>query len=166
MTCGGKHALYSLFQSIFEEGDEVIIPTPYWVSYPAMVELAGATPVFVETHEEEDYQLNAEMLKKHITSKTKGIILNYPSNPCGSVFYLPNLEQIGKLAVENGIYLISDEIYDKISLRRVQTYEYRLPRRTDQGDDDHYPRGIQDLFDDGMEDRFCCREERDHPGHE
>jgi aspartate aminotransferase len=114
VTCGGKYALYSLFQSIFEEGDEVIIPTPYWVSYPAMVELAGATPVFVETHEEEEYQLTAEALKQHITSKTKGIILNYPSNPCGSVYHLSNLEQIGKLAVENGVYLISDEIYDKI----------------------------------------------------
>jgi aspartate aminotransferase len=114
VTCGGKHALYSLFQTIFEEGDEVIIPTPYWVSYPAMVELAGATPVFVETHEEEEYQLTAESLKNCITSKTKGIVLNYPSNPCGSVYSLQNLEQIGKLAVENGIYLISDEIYDKI----------------------------------------------------
>jgi len=114
VTCGGKYALYNLLQAIFEEGDEVIIPTPYWVSYPAMVELAGATPVFVETLEEEDYQLNAEMLKKHITNKTKGIVLNYPSNPCGSVFELSNLDQIGKLAVENGIYIISDEIYDKI----------------------------------------------------
>ena len=114
VTCGGKYALYNLLQAIFEEGDEVIIPTPYWVSYPAMVELAGATPGFVETLEEEDYQLNAEMLKKHITNKTKGIVLNYPSNPCGSVFELSNLEQIGKLAVENGIYIISDEIYDKI----------------------------------------------------
>ena len=115
VTCGGKHALYGLFQSLFEEGDEVIVPTPYWVSYPVMVELAGATPVFVETHEEDDYQLTAAMLKKHVTSKTKGIILNYPSNPSGSVYYVPHLEQIGKLAVENGIYLISDEIYDKIA---------------------------------------------------
>ena len=114
VTCGGKHALYGLFQAIFQEGDEVIVPTPYWVSYPVMVELAGAAPVFVETYEEEDYQLTAEMLKKHLTSKTKGIILNYPSNPSGSVYYLSCLEEIGKLAVENGIYLISDEIYDKI----------------------------------------------------
>jgi len=114
VTCGGKHALYGLFQAIFQEGDEVIVPTPYWVSYPVMVELAGATPVFVETHEEEEFQLTAEMVKKHLTSKTKGIILNYPSNPSGSVYYLSCLEEIGKLAVENGIYLISDEIYDKI----------------------------------------------------
>jgi len=114
VTCGGKHALYSLFQSIFQEGDEVIVPSPFWVSYPAMVELAGATPVIVETHEEEEYQLTVEMLRKQVTSKTKGIILNYPSNPSGSVYHLQNLEEIGKFAVENGIYLISDEIYDKI----------------------------------------------------
>jgi aspartate aminotransferase len=114
VTCGGKHALYNLFQAIFQEGDEVIIPTPYWVSYPAMVELAGATPVFIETHEEEEYQLSADMLKSVITSKTKGIVLNYPSNPSGSVFYRENLEAIGKIAVENNIYIISDEIYDKI----------------------------------------------------
>ncbi len=114
VTCGGKYALYSLFQTIFQEGDEVIVPTPYWVSYPAMVELAGAAPVFVETYEEDDFQLTAEMVKKHLTSKTKGIILNYPSNPSGSVYYLSCLEEIGKLAVENGVYLVSDEIYDKI----------------------------------------------------
>lgn len=114
VTCGGKHALFNLFQSVFQEGDEVIVPIPFWVSYPPMVELAGATPVFVEMHEEDDYQLTAEMLKPYVTNKTKGIILNYPSNPSGSVFNVRNLEEIGKLAVENGIYLISDEIYDKI----------------------------------------------------
>ncbi len=114
VTCGGKHALYNLFQAIFQEGDEVIIPSPFWVSYPPMVELAGARPVIVETHEEDGYQLTAEMLKQSITDKTRGIVLNYPSNPAGSVFTVRNLEQIGKLAVERGIYLISDEIYDKI----------------------------------------------------
>ncbi len=115
VSCGGKHALYNLFQAILQAGDEVIIPTPYWVSYPPMVELAGAKPVLVETQEEEDYQLTAEMLEKYLTPKTKGIVLNYPSNPVGSVFYLENLEKIGKLAVKHNIYLISDEIYDKIA---------------------------------------------------
>jgi aspartate aminotransferase len=114
VSCGGKHSLYNLFQAIFQEGDEVIIPVPYWVSYPPMVELAGAKPVFVETFEEEDYQLTAEMIRKHLTPKTKGIVLNYPSNPVGSVFFQENLEKIGKLAVEQNVYLISDEIYDKI----------------------------------------------------
>jgi aspartate aminotransferase len=115
VSCGGKHSLYNLFQSIFDEGDEVIVPVPYWVSYPPMVELAGARPVFVETFEEENFQLTAEMLKKHVTAKTKGIILNYPSNPVGSVFSQKNLEEMGKLAVEKGIWIVSDEIYEKLT---------------------------------------------------
>ena len=114
VSCGGKHSLYNLFQAIFQAGDEVIVPVPYWVSYPPMVELAGAQPVFVETHEQEDYQLTVEMLEKVVTPKTKAIILNYPSNPVGSIFYLENLQKIGKLAVERNIYLVSDEIYDKL----------------------------------------------------
>jgi aspartate aminotransferase len=114
VSCGGKHSLYNLFQAVFQAGDEVIVPVPYWVSYPPMVELAGAQPVFVETHEQEDYQLTVEMLEKVITPKTKAIILNYPSNPVGSIYYLENLQKIGKLAVERNIYLVSDEIYDKL----------------------------------------------------
>jgi len=94
---------------------------PYWVSYPAMVELADAKPVFVETHEEEEYQLTAKMIEQHLSPKTKGIILNYPSNPIGSVFFLENLEQIGKLAVEHNVYLISDEIYDKLVYDGIST---------------------------------------------
>lgn len=115
ISCGGKHSLYNLFQAIFDEGDEVLIPVPYWVSYPPMIELADAKPVFIETYENEDYQLTADMLKKYINKKTKGIILNYPSNPAGSIFYRENLEQIGKMAVENNFYIISDEIYEKLA---------------------------------------------------
>ncbi len=115
VSCGGKHSLYNLFQALFQADDEVIVPVPYWVSYPPMVELAGAQPVFVETHEQEDYQLTVEMLEKVITPRTKAIILNYPSNPVGSIFYLENLQKIGKLAVERNIYLVSDEIYDKLT---------------------------------------------------
>jgi len=114
ISCGGKHSLYNLFQAIFEEGDEVLIPVPYWVSYPPMVELAGAKPVFINTAEEEDYQITYQMLKRYVNKRTKGIILNYPSNPVGSIFYRENLEQIGRIAVENGFYIISDEIYEKI----------------------------------------------------
>ena len=114
VSCGGKHGLYNLFQALFQEGDEVIILTPYWVSYPPMVELAGAKPVIVDTREEDDYQVTGDLLKKYITSKTKGIILNYPSNPVGSVYTVENLTQIGKLAVEHNLYIISDEIYEKL----------------------------------------------------
>jgi aspartate aminotransferase len=115
ISCGGKHALFNLFEAIFQEGDEVLIPVPFWVSYPPMVELTGAKPVLVETHEEEDYQVTGNMLKKYINKNTKGIILNYPSNPVGSIFYRENLEAIGKLAVEHNLYIISDEIYEKLT---------------------------------------------------
>lgn len=114
VSCGGKHGLYNLFQALFQEGDEVIVPAPFWVSYPPMIELAGGKPVIVETKEEEDYQITPEMLKKYLTPRTKAVILNYPSNPVGSVFYRENLEAIGALAVERGFFLISDEIYEKL----------------------------------------------------
>ncbi|MBP1750727.1 MAG: aspartate aminotransferase [Deltaproteobacteria bacterium] len=120
ISCGGKHSLYNLFQVLFQEGDEVIIPAPFWVSYPPMVELAGGTPVIMETREEDDYQVTAELLKKYLTPKTKAIVLNYPSNPVGSVYYRENLEAIGKLAVERNFFLISDEIYEKL----VYDYEH------------------------------------------
>lgn len=115
ISCGGKHGLYNLFQAVFQEGDEVIVPAPYWVSYPPMIELAGAKPVIVETAEADNYQITADMLKKVITQKTKGIVLNYPSNPVGSVYSKENLESIGKLAEEHDFYIISDEIYEKLA---------------------------------------------------
>ncbi len=114
VSCGGKHSLYNLFQALFQEGDEVIVPAPFWVSYPPMIELAGGTPVIVETREEDDYQITGKLLEKYLTPKTKAIILNYPSNPVGSVFYRENLEAIGRLALERGFFLISDEIYEKL----------------------------------------------------
>jgi aspartate aminotransferase len=115
ISCGGKHGLYNLFQAIFQQGDEVIVPAPYWVSYPPMIELAGAKPVIVETFEKDDYEITAEMLKKVITPKTKGIIINYPSNPVGSVYSKENLDAIGKLAEEHNFYIVSDEIYEKLA---------------------------------------------------
>jgi len=114
ISCGGKHSLFNLFQALFEEGDEVLIPAPYWVSYPSMVELAGATPVLMETSEGEDYQITEAMLRKHITIRTKAIVLNYPSNPVGSVYYRENLELIGRYAAEHNFYIVSDEIYEKL----------------------------------------------------
>jgi aspartate aminotransferase len=114
ISCGGKHSLFNLFQSLFGEGDEVLIPAPYWVSYPPMVELAGATPVIMDTSEKEDYQITEAMLRKYITLRTKAIILNYPSNPVGSVYYRENLELIGKYAAEHNFFIVSDEIYEKL----------------------------------------------------
>ncbi len=114
VSTGGKQGLYNCFQAILNDGDEVIIPVPYWVSYPAMVELAGGTPVFINTSEKENFSIDLDILKGAITSKTKAIILNSPSNPTGAVFSQNLLAEIGKLAIQKGFYIISDDIYDEI----------------------------------------------------
>lgn len=114
VSCGAKHTLYNLAQAMFEEGMEVIIPAPYWVSYPDIVLLAGGTPVFVDTTEEEGFLLTAEKFERAITKRTKAVILNYPSNPTGATYDLDTLEEIAKVAVRHNIFVISDEIYEKI----------------------------------------------------
>jgi aspartate aminotransferase len=114
ISCGGKHSLYNISQVLYEEGDEVIIFSPYWVSYPDQISLAGATPVIVECPSENDFNPDIADLKSKITKKTKAIIMNSPCNPTGGVFTEENVREIAKLAVENDIFLITDEIYDRI----------------------------------------------------
>lgn len=114
VSCGGKHALYNLAQAILDKGDEAIIPTPYWVSYPPIVELAGGKPVLVPTREEDDFDLDITAIEKAITPKTKAIILNSPSNPTGSVFSRKTLTALGKMISKHDCYVISDDIYEKI----------------------------------------------------
>ncbi len=112
ISCGAKHSLYNLIQVLCEKGDEVIIPSPYWVSYPEMVYLAGATPIFVETTQAEGFALSAEKLKKAITPKTKLVILNSPSNPTGAIMDEKTLRAIADVIVEKNLLCISDEIYE------------------------------------------------------
>ncbi|MGH7901906.1 MAG: pyridoxal phosphate-dependent aminotransferase [Thermodesulfobacteriota bacterium] len=114
VSCGAKHTLYNLTQVIFEEGDEVIIPSPYWVSYPEQVILAGATPVIIEASEENGFKIDPDELKKVITPKTKALIINYPSNPTGATYNEEDLKIIAEIALNAGLIIISDEIYDKI----------------------------------------------------
>jgi aspartate aminotransferase len=114
VSCGGKHALYNLFQVLFDQGDEVVVPAPFWVSYPPMLMLAEATPVIIHTREENGFKLTAEELKEHITPKTKGIILNSPSNPTGMVYSRQELEALAQVALAYKLIIISDDIYDKI----------------------------------------------------
>ena len=114
VSCGAKHTLYNLSQVIFEEGDEVIIPSPYWVSYPEQVILAGATPVIIEASEENGFKIDPDELKKLITPKTKALIINYPSNPTGATYNEEDLKIIAEIALNAGLIIISDEIYDKI----------------------------------------------------
>ncbi len=114
ISCGAKHSLYNIAEALFNPGDEVIIPAPYWVSYPDQVLLNDAIPVIVETTEEEGFKLSAQKLGKAITGKTKAVILNSPSNPTGLAYDKKTLEDIAAVAIKHNIYIISDEIYEKL----------------------------------------------------
>ncbi|WP_121613961.1 pyridoxal phosphate-dependent aminotransferase [Mesobacillus foraminis] len=114
VTNGAKHALYTLFQVILDEGDEVIIPIPYWVSYPEQVKLAGGTPVYVNGAEANDFKITPEQLREAATNRTKAVIINSPSNPTGMIYSKEELEALGKVCLELGILIVSDEIYEKL----------------------------------------------------
>lgn len=114
VSCGAKHTLFNLTQAIIESGDEVIIPAPYWVSYPEQVTFAEGTPVILETREEDGFRIDPDELKKLITTKTKALVLNYPSNPTGVTYSEAELRAIVDVAMAAGLTIISDEIYDKI----------------------------------------------------
>lgn len=111
---GGKHSLTNTFTCICDPGDEVILPAPYWVSYPEMIKLADAVPVIIEGAEENNFKFTAEQLESAITSKTRALVLNTPSNPTGMVYTKGELEKIAEIAVKNNIYIIFDEIYEKL----------------------------------------------------
>ena len=111
---GAKHSCYNAILATCQPGDEVIIPAPYWLSYPEMVRLAGADPVFVHTKEENGWKLTAEEFENAMTPRTKMIILNSPGNPTGAVYTKEELDAIGKVAAEEEILILSDEIYEKL----------------------------------------------------
>jgi len=114
ISCGAKHSLYNIAEALFDPGDEVIIPAPYWVSYPDQVLLNDATPVIVTTTEEEGFKLSAKKLENAVTKKTKALVLNSPSNPTGLAYDKKTLEEIAAIVVKHNIYVISDEIYEKL----------------------------------------------------
>jgi len=114
VSCGAKHTLFNLALALFEAGDEVIIPTPYWVSYPEQLLVADATPVFLPTSEAKNFAIDLSALKAIITARTKAIILNSPCNPTGSMYDRETLEGIAKLAIQHNLLVISDEIYEKM----------------------------------------------------
>ncbi len=115
ITDGAKQALFNLMLSVVEEGDEVIIPSPYWVTYPEQVKFAGGVPVFVETKEENGFSLRFEDIEPAVTEKTKLLILCTPNNPTGAVIDGEELERIGKFCAERGILIASDECYEKLT---------------------------------------------------
>ncbi|MBE9047842.1 pyridoxal phosphate-dependent aminotransferase [Pleurocapsales cyanobacterium LEGE 10410] len=114
VTNGGKYSLFNLMQALIESGDEVIIPAPYWLSYPEMVKLAQGTPVIVETSADNDYKITPEQLERAITPQTKLFVFNSPSNPTGTVYTPAEVKALAKVIVEQDILVVSDEIYEKI----------------------------------------------------
>lgn len=114
VSCGAKHSIFNAILALCNEGDEVILPSPYWVSYPEMIKVAGAKAVVLKTAQEDSFKISPQQLKEVITSKTKLLILNSPSNPTGMVYRKEELVAISKVLVEKGIFCISDEIYEKI----------------------------------------------------
>ena len=112
---GAKHSCYNAILAVCEPGDEVIIPAPYWLSYPEMVRLAGAEPVFVQTKEENGWKMTAEEFESAMTPRTKMVIINSPGNPTGSVYTREELEKIGEVALGEDIIILSDEIYEKLT---------------------------------------------------
>ena len=114
VSCGAKHTLYNLTQVLFEEGDEVIIPSPYWVSYLDMVILTGARPVVVKTTESQGFKILPKQLESALTGRTKAVIINSPSNPAGVVYTVSELEALAGILIGKGVLVISDDIYEKI----------------------------------------------------
>ena len=114
VSSGAKQSIFMALSVLVDEGDEVLIPSPYWVSYPEMVKMVGGTPVFVPCRHEDAFRVRPEEIAKRVTPKTKVLILNSPSNPNGCVLPRETLAQIADLAVEKGFYVISDEIYEKL----------------------------------------------------
>lgn len=114
VTNGGKHAVYSAFSILLNPGDEVLLPAPFWTTYPEPIRLAGATPVVVDTTEETEFRVSVDQLEAARTDKTKAIVFVSPSNPTGSVYPAEETKAIGEWALEHGIYVITDEIYEHL----------------------------------------------------
>jgi aspartate aminotransferase len=114
VSCGAKHSLYNIAQALFGPGDEILIPSPYWVSYPDQVVLNDAIPVFVKTYETDSFMVKTKAIESHITKRTKALILNSPSNPTGLTYNKETLERIAEIVLKHNLYVISDEIYEKL----------------------------------------------------
>jgi len=126
-SCGGKHALYNAFQALFEEGDEVVVPAPYWVSYTDMLLLAGATPRIVETSPEQDFRMSAAQLDAACGPRTVGLVLNSPSNPTGAVYSSDELRALAQVALRRKLIVFTDDIYEHIAARKIENIGALVP---------------------------------------
>ena len=113
LSAGAKHTIHNLCMSCFQKGDEVLIPTPYWVTFPEVIKVTEATPHFIETHEDDNFELRPEVVERAIGPRTKGLILNTPNNPTGAVMSQAAMEEIYRICQERSVLLLSDETYDE-----------------------------------------------------
>ncbi|MEE9225848.1 MAG: pyridoxal phosphate-dependent aminotransferase [Bacteroidota bacterium] len=114
VSCGAKHSIFNVVQALCNNGDEVIVISPYWVSYPEIVKMANAKPVILNTSAESDFKLNASQLRRAITSRTKLLIFNSPCNPTGTVYTRAEIEELAQAVHATGVFVISDEIYERV----------------------------------------------------
>ena len=114
VSCGGKHSCFNVIMATCQEGDEVIIPSPYWLSYPEMVKMAGAQPVILPTNDQTEFKVTVEQLRQAITPQTRLFILNSPSNPTGCLYHRSEIRALADLCLEKGVLVMSDEIYEKL----------------------------------------------------
>ncbi|TFJ93836.1 pyridoxal phosphate-dependent aminotransferase [Lentibacillus salicampi] len=114
VTTGAKHALYTLFQVLVNQGDEVIVPAPYWVSYPEQIKLAEGKPVIINAEEKNEFKITPAQLEAAITPKTKAVIINSPNNPTGMMYSQQELQQLGEICLKHQVLIVSDEIYEKL----------------------------------------------------
>ncbi len=115
ITNGGKHAVYNTFATLLDPGDEVLLPAPYWTTYPEPIALAGGVPVVVQTDETTEFQVTIDQLEAAVTERTKALLFVSPSNPTGAVYPAAEVEAIGRWAAERGIWVITDEIYEHLT---------------------------------------------------
>ena len=133
VSCGAKHTLHNLAQVLFDPGDEVLLPSPYWTTYETIIQMAGAVPIIIPTTEQDGFRVSLDMLGRRLTPRTKAIMLNSPSNPTGSMYGPDELAAIARLAIAHGIYVIADDIYEKIVFdSRVQTSVIQLMQEAPQ----------------------------------
>lgn len=114
VSCGAKHSIYNVLQAICNRGDEVVIPAPYWVSYPEIVKLADARPIIIPTKHGDHFKISPVQFRRAVSAKTKAFVFNSPSNPSGTVYSQGEIEELAEIVAQTGIYVISDEIYEKV----------------------------------------------------
>ncbi len=165
VSCGGKHSLYNVFQALLDPGDEVIIPAPYWVSFPEQVKLCDATPVIVQTKESQGFRLNREILEPAVTPRTKIVVLNSPSNPTGAALSRTELEGVAALAVQRGLCIVSDETYEALVYDGFQHVSIALAERRRLRPHHRRELVVQGLRHDRVAPRLCGRACGDHQGH-